>query len=152
LKESGFAPSALSTLLLSLMRSGELRFEAGGINQIAHAQADAGDLVAVGRADAALGGADLVLALEHFALGVEFAVVGEHDVRGFADDEVLADLDADLVQAGDFVDEADGVNHHAVADDAEFVFAQDAGRDEVQDVFLVCGPTQTVCPALLPPA
>ena len=34
------------------------------------------------------------------------------------------------------LDQADRVHHHAVADDATFARAQDAGGDEVEDVFL----------------
>ena len=34
------------------------------------------------------------------------------------------------------IDEADGVRDHAIADDAKFVFAEDARRHEMQDVFL----------------
>ena len=40
--------------------------------------------------------------------------------------------DAVFLQPFHLADEADGVEHHAVADDAELVLAQDAGRDEVQ--------------------
>ena len=57
-------------------------------------------------------------------------------MRRLAHDEVVADLDAELAQSLDFLDEADGVHDHAVADDAEFVFAEDARRNEMQDVFL----------------
>jgi len=71
-------------------------------------------------------------------------------MRRFTHDEVVADFDAQFAQTGDFVNEADGVNDHTVADDAQLVFAQDAGRHEVQDVF--CLPMKTVWPALLPPA
>ena len=119
------------------MRGGKLVFELRRINQIIHAQADARRLVAVSRADAALGGADFVFALEHFARAVQFAVIRKNDVRRFAQHEILRrDLDAEFSSALPFPDQADGINHHAVADDAEFVFAQNAGRHEVQDVFL----------------
>jgi hypothetical protein len=126
-------------------------FEPRRVNQIIHAQTDARRLVAVSRADAALGGADFIFALEHFALRIQFAVIRKNDVRRFAQDEILRrDLDADFLQADNFLDEADRVNDHAVADDAQFIFAQNARRHEVQDVFFWA--EKTVCPALLPPA
>ena len=53
---------------------------------------------------------------------------------GFADDEVLVHFHAQLAQAGDFEHEADRINDHAVADDAELALAQDAGRHQVQDI------------------
>ncbi len=110
--------------------------ESSRVHEVNHAQADTCRLVAVGRADAALGRADFIFALEHFPLRVQFAVIRQDEVRRLAHDEVVADFHAELAQAGDFLDEADGVNDHAVADDAQFVFAQNAGRHEVQDVFL----------------
>ena len=134
------------------MRRRKFFFELGGINQIVHAQADARRLVAVSRADAALGGADFVFALEQFARAVQFAVIRKHDVRRLAQHEILRrDLDADFLQPLDFADEADRVHDDAVADDAQFLRAQNAGRHEVQDVFLFAQP-MTVWPALLPPA
>ena len=75
----------------------ELCLEARRVNQIDHAQADARGFVAVGGADAALGGADFVFALEHFALGVQFAVIGKDDVGGFADEKLFGrDFDAEF--------------------------------------------------------
>jgi hypothetical protein len=56
-------------------------------------------------------------------------------VGGFADNKVVADFDAELAQTFDFFHEVDGINHDAVADDAELVFAENAGWHQVQDVF-----------------
>ena len=39
----------------------------------------------------------------------------------------------------DFGDQTDGIDHHAVADDVQFVIPQDAGREEVQHVFRAAG-------------
>ena len=83
-------------VLLDLCR--ELFLEALGIDQIDHAQARPRGLVAVGRADAALGGADLVLAFEQFALRIQFAVVGKDQVRRLAQEQVAVDLDPELAQ------------------------------------------------------
>ena len=124
-------------MLFSLNAARKFFFEPRRVNQIVHAQADARRLVAIGRADATLGRADFVFALEHLALRVQFAVIRKNDVRRLAQDEILrADLDADFFQSLNFLDEADRVNDHAIADDAQFALAQDAGRHEVQDIFL----------------
>src|SRR6185503_4662587 len=100
-------------------------------------QSGAGGFVAVGGADAAFGGADLIFAFENLPLLVEFAVIRQNDVRRFGNEKVIVDFDAELLEAVDFVDETDGIDDDAVADDAHFAFAKDAGRDEVQDVFLL---------------
>jgi hypothetical protein len=116
---------------------GELGLELGGIDQIVDAQAHARGLVAVGWADAALGGADLVLALEQLAGAVQLAMIGQNHVRRLAQDEILrCHLDAVLAQSFHFADQADGVADDAIADDAQLVLAQYAGGDEMQDGFL----------------
>ena len=63
-------------------------------------------------------------------------MIREHQVRGFADEQVAFALHAELAQPIDFRDQADGVDDHAVADDAQLAFAQNAGGHKVQDVFL----------------
>ena len=108
-----------------------------GLGEVDEAQAGAGGLVAVGGADAALGGADLVAALAQLARLVEGAVVGQHEVGGFADEEAAGELDAAFFQALDFLDQRDGVDDDAVGDDAFLARAQDAGGDEVQDEFFL---------------
>ena len=111
------------------MRTKSFSFEARRVNQIVHAQADARGLVAVSRADAALGGADFVLALEHFALRVQFAMIWKDDVRRFAQGKIFRrDLDAGFLQPFNFIDEADRVHDDAVADDTQLVLAQNARR------------------------
>src|SRR5262249_49281491 len=107
-----------------------------GIDQIDDAQTGSGCFVAVGGADAAFGGADFVFAFEKFALGVKFPMIGKNEMGRFAVKKIAVDFDAVLVEALDFLDETDGVDDHAVADDANLFFAQDSRRDEVQDVFL----------------
>ena len=44
-------------------------------------------------------------------------------------------MHAELPQPFDFGNERGGIDHHPIADDAPFPAAQDAGRDQVQDVF-----------------
>ena len=117
---------------------GQLHFEERGINQITHAQAHAGGLVAIRRANAALGGADLVFALEHFALGIQFAMIGEHHMGRLAQREIVGrHLDAQFLQTFDFFHQANRIHHHAVADHAQFLFAENAGGHEVQHILLL---------------
>ena len=66
----------------------ELALEARRVDQVDHAQARPRRLVAVGRADAALGRANLVLALEGLALGIQLAMIGKDQVRRLAEEEV----------------------------------------------------------------
>ena len=132
------APKALRISLFSLILSSSCSAKAFGIDQIDHAQAGARGFVAVGRADAALGGADFVFALENFALLIEFAVIREtRDGAVSLMNRLPFDLDAELAQALDFLDQADRVDDDAIADDAHFLRAQDAGGDQMQDIFLV---------------
>src|SRR4051794_23235995 len=105
------------------------------IDQVDHAQPRSGRFVTVGGTDAALGRANLVLALQHFTLGVQFAVIREDQVSGFADEKVLVNLYPELFHSLDFVHQPDGINHHTVADDAYLVLAQNARRNQVQNVF-----------------
>ena len=101
-----------------------------------HADADAIDLIRVGRADAAAGGADLVLAEEAFGHLVEGAVVGGNDVRGLAHQQVRA-VDAAGFQAVDLLEEHLRIHDHAVADHRGEVRVDDAGGQQMQGVRLV---------------
>ena len=56
-------------------------------------------------------------------------MIGENQVRGFAQEQVAVDFYAELAQTLDFIDKANRVNHHAVADDAGLFGAQNAGRN-----------------------
>ena len=46
------------------------------------------------------------------------AVIGQHEVRGLADEEPAGELDAALLQALDFLHQRDRVDDDAVGDDA----------------------------------
>ncbi len=106
-----------------------------GLHQVGHAQTGARGLVAVGRTDAALGRADFRVALAQLALFIERAVIRQDEVRAVADQQIPADLDSDLAQAVDLADERDRIDDDAVADHADFAAPQNAGGNEVQDVF-----------------
>ncbi len=102
------------------------------VHQVGHAHAAAGDLVLVRRADAATGGADGLAAGGDLARLIDGDVV-RHDQRGGrADLEARAHFDAVGLELGDFLDQRLGRQHHAVADQAQRVVAQDARGDQVQ--------------------
>ena len=76
-------------------------------------------------------------ALAQLALLIERAVIRQDEVRAVADQQVLGrSLTPTLRSPSISADERDRVDDHAVADDAHLSRAQDAGRDEMQDVFL----------------
>ena len=108
--------------------------EQNRLHQIGDAQSGARGLVAVGRTDAALGRADFRPPFAQFALFVEHAVIRQDQMRAIADEQILADLDAELAQAFDLAHERNRIDHDAVADHAtfcraaEFPTESDAGR------------------------
>src|ERR1051325_2862678 len=107
------------------------------MNQIDDTQPGAGRLVAIGRSDAALRRADLVFAFENLALFVELAVIGQYQMRCLTQKQVAVHVDLQLAQAFDFFDETDRIDDDSIADDAFLALAQNAGRNQVQDVFLL---------------
>ena len=101
--------------------------------EIHHADGAPADLVLIGRADAALGGADLAVSRFGLAQRVELAVERQ-DQRGILGDAqiVAADVDAELLDLGDLLGERPGIDHHAVADHRELALAHDAGGQQRQ--------------------
>ncbi len=106
----------------------DLGLERLAVLQVGDADGAASDLVLVGRADAAAGGADLVGGLRLARL-VEVAVdrqdqagvVGQHQpFRG--------DLDALLAQPADLVEQVPRIDHHAVADHRQLALDQARGQ------------------------
>src|ERR1044071_1184389 len=91
----------------------------GRLIQVDHPQACPSGLIAVGWAYAALGGADLVFALEDFALRIELAMIREHQVGGLADEQVFVDLDSEFSQPFHFLNQADRVYYYAIPNHAE---------------------------------
>jgi hypothetical protein len=67
---------------------------------------------------------------------VQGHVVGQDKRAGGRDLQALAHRYTLGLQAGDFLEQGVGGQHHAVADQALHVFTQDAGGDQVQDGFL----------------
>ena len=121
-----------------LLRAGgfDVGLEQVGAQQVDDAQAAARHLVFVGGADAAAGGADLLAAGRALSGQLDHAVVGQDDLGAVGDEELLVDCDAELAQLGHFAEEGDGIEHHAVADDAFAARAQHAAGNELQHEFL----------------
>ena len=104
--------------------------QVGQIHQPDRAPAD---LVLVGRADAAPGGADGALAGRLLARNVEL-LVQRQDQRGvFGDAQIVAgDRDALLLQPVDLGDQRARIEHDAVADHRKLVRPHHAGRQQRQ--------------------
>ena len=122
-------------LVLLLQGALELLPEDRQVEQVLHADADAGDLVAVGGADAAAGGADLALAQEPLGDLIQGPVVRHDQVRVGGDHQPRGVHPA-LLQAGELADQHLGVDDDAVADHRRAAGRQDPRRDQVQRVLL----------------
>ncbi|MCY1204318.1 hypothetical protein D9M72_158440 [compost metagenome] len=122
-------------VVVQLEQHAQLGSEALGVLQILHAQRTAGDLVFVGRADAAAGGADLLdaaLFTVGLARDVQRGVERQDQRAGLADAQARTHFDAGFLQAFDFLEELGRRQHHAVADVALDAGPHDAARDQVQ--------------------
>ncbi len=106
------------------------------VEQVLHSDSGPGDLVGVGGPYAAPGGADAGAA--QVALGhlVQGPVVGHDQVRAGGNEKPFAG-DAAGGEAVDLRDQDFRVDHHAVADDRDDIWAEHAGRQQVQSVALV---------------
>src|SRR4029079_14557611 len=91
--------------------------------------------VAVGRPDAAAGGADLAAAAQPLGPLVLAAMRLEDHVRAFADQQVAAQLhvEAAFAQLVDLAAQVDRIDDDADADDVRRVRMHDARRNQMQD-------------------
>ena len=106
------------------------------VHQVCHAQSHACDFVAVSRADAPLGGADLATAFGQFTRFVQLPVVGQHQMGGITDHQVLRRHDnAFGAQPFDLSRHGHRIQHHPVANHAEGSGPQNPRGNEVQHVF-----------------
>ena len=112
----------------------DLAVERVRFGKVHQADRAAADLVLVGGADAALGGADLdPFAGRQFPVRVELAMQREDQRDVFRDLEIFwRHLDALAAQLVDLSGEVIGVEHHAVADHRQFAGAHDARRQQRQ--------------------
>ncbi|OPZ13785.1 MAG: hypothetical protein BWZ10_01998 [candidate division BRC1 bacterium ADurb.BinA364] len=108
------------------------------VAQLAKANALPHELVAIGRADAAAGRADFSRSAQFLLRAVEEAVIRHDQVRVDADAQPRADiLDAGRFQLLDFVGQHDGIDDHAIADQATNAGVKDAGGNQMGDVFFI---------------
>ncbi len=122
-------------LVLLAQRTLYLLAQDRGVKDVLDADAKAGHLVHVGRADAAAGGADGAAAEEPLGDLVQDLVVGRHEVR-VGGDAQLGGVRAAGLQSVDLLEQGFQVHHAAVADDRNRVRAQDAGRKELELILL----------------
>src|SRR5690606_28341185 len=110
----------------------ELGGEAFPVQQVAEAHRAARDLVLVGRADAAAGGADGIAAARLFARLVERDMAGKDQRAGRADAQPLARRDALRFQHVEFFGKRHRVQDDAVADEAFDAVTEDAGGNQLK--------------------
>ena len=106
------------------------------VDEVADADAPAADLVFVRGTDASRRRADLALAAPRLAQHVELAVVRQDEMRLLADQQPIADVDAEPRQLFDLLEQRLRIDDDAVADHAQDTVVQDAGRDQVEDELL----------------
>ncbi len=100
--------------------------------EVAHADAEARDLVLVGGADPARGRTDLAGPARLFAGAVELGVAGHQDMGTVGEEEPAVGADAGLVEAAQLSQEGVRRDHHPVAEDAEHPLVEDARGDQVE--------------------
>ena len=110
----------------------ELRAYFIQMRQIDDAQRPAAHLVFIGRADATPCGADLAGAHRIFPQRIQIAVQRQDERAGFRNGQIVRrDIHAHAGNAGDFVAEMPGIEHHAIADHRQGA-AHDARRQQRQ--------------------
>jgi len=114
----------------------ELGREALAMKEVLQPDGAPRDLVFVGRADAASGRADFRRPLGGLARAVDRHVMRQDQRTRFGDVEARLDVHAGALERIDFLQQRLGRQHHAVADVARDLVAQDAGGDQVQDGLL----------------
>ena len=123
--------------LVLLVQTGfDLVMQVLGVEQVVHADADAVDLVGVGRADTAAGGADLMLAEETLGHLVERAMVRRDDMCSLTHQQAGA-VHAAAFKTVNLLEQHFRIHDDAVADHGGDVRADDAGRQQVQRIHLV---------------
>ena len=103
------------------------------IGQVSHAHGAPPDLVLIGRANAAPGGADLCDAHLRLARPVQLAMHRQDQRRVFGNHQGFGRHgDALFGQLFDFGQQSPGIQHHAIADDAQLAAAHDAAGQKRQ--------------------
>ena len=107
----------------------DLRFQRRWVGQIDHADRAPADLVLIGRADAALGRAELACP-SSTSRGCGRARGERQDQRGVLGDDQIVRRDRDALRADllDLLDQRPGIDDDAVADDRQLARPHDARR------------------------
>jgi hypothetical protein len=130
-------PEARAQRVVMRAQAIELRIEPVDMGEVADADRAAADLVLISRADAAPGGADLALARRVLAQPVEIAVDRQDQRAGIGEMKIVGrDRQPLPAQLLDLVAQRPGIEHHAVADDAQRA-PDDAGREQRELVDLI---------------
>src|SRR4051812_36682276 len=106
------------------------------LHQVRHPEAGPSCFVPIGGPDATFRRADFRVTFAELALFVQGTVIWQNQMRAIADQQVFADVDAQLPQALNLGHKGDRIDDNAVADDASFPAAQNSRRDEMQNVLL----------------
>ena len=114
---------------------GKLGFEPLRVEQVAHANTAAGDLVFVARTNATLGGSDRATGLLLTKL-VDQLVVGQHDMGALAHQQATLRRDAPLIECLDFSEEDGRIDDRALSDDTLRPLVENPGRDQMEDQLL----------------
>ena len=125
-------------MVVQIQQFAQLGGKTLGEFQVLHAQGAPGNLVLIGRANAAPRGADFDVAAFFagcFARHVQRGMKGQDQRAGFADAQARAQLDAHFFQAFNLFKQLGGRQDHAVADVALHTRAHDAAGDQVQGGF-----------------
>ncbi|MNV51040.1 hypothetical protein D3C71_1430770 [compost metagenome] len=119
-----------------IQRGAQLFSQQFRVMQVGHADTATCHLVFIRRANAATGGAD-GLAAGSLLTGLIQRDVVRHDQRRCRGDlQARTHFNAGRFQLFDFLAQGGRGNHHAIADQAQRVIAQNAGRNQVQDGLL----------------
>ena len=101
--------------------------------KIRDADATPPDFVFIARPDAARSGPNRHAILPVLGHLLHDSVEGKNNVRAIADGQLLADVDAGLLQFFHLVDQRRGIDHHAVADDGLNAGPQNAARNQLEN-------------------
>ena len=91
-----------------------------------------GRFVFVSRTDSPRSRADSALAKMLFDGVLDLAVVGKNQMTTVRNKQTSADRGTGFLHGFDFLDERQGIQHHAITDDARGVRMKDSGRHQMQ--------------------
>ena len=122
----------------TLLAAGPMDPRSGGmlLLRVSDTDAAAAGFVFVGRADAAIGGADGGAVLARLRHLLHQPVEREYHVRAIRDAQLPANVDAVRFKRSHLLNQRGQVHHHAVANYGLHARAQNAARDQLENKFL----------------